>query len=1088
MATNQFPAVGIVVKVDGTNVFEKAMASVSKSLDNFQKQTDAAAKTSSTTGKALDKLGVSVSGLRDKFLSMGGVSGNVAAALSEITASAGLVALGIAAAVAAVAGFIALGTRGAALRGIAEGFDRLTASIGILSTELLTDLRRAAAGTISDFDLIRTANQALLGATGQFAQQFGKALPRLLEIARASARATGQDVNYLYDSIVLGIKRASPRILDNLGIIINEQEAYRVYAESIGKAVTALSDQDKQIAVLNATLQSGQTALDAASASQETAAEKLSRAGATISNILDKLGVLVQPLFEGILDAVNNVLSTISDAISTVGPYILALFSFIGDALRPIIQFIHDLLAPIFDPIFTAIGNAIRIFRDPELARVAFRGAARMIGSFASGILEAANRYVFPAILFIARGIADLLMGSSPPPEGPLSTIDQGGKSLMLAWLEGIVGVSLDPVKQVAAEVSAALGAIGTLSLPQVQARLARLDAALLPFQQRLAIVKSQFDALREPAEAALGAIDRQMEKAVLALATGDEQAAITVRALDAQRQAITDALDAQQGMVDAAQLQLSLAQAQQAHERTLLEIRQKMLGTVQKTVEAATGKKKAKKGAGAGEKPKAIAGGGAPTPPGGITPVAPLPGGSEGVLDLLGIGEGAISDAGDVLQSGFLEGLNASGQLKLAQENLAAISQETGRIGTGFQARFGPLLDFFDPSQPNSLSARLHNWIGGITDPARERSIPWFFNVQLPHSLAEARANLESGLQPVIDFFDPANPSSLPARLADAVDSIVNPAREGSIPYFFNVTLPQGFEDLRTLLFTGPDAPFRGLFEFFLGTDAGSVYDMIWGPMGLNMTFSQIPTLLVNAVDGIADWLFFNDNAPFRAVTDFLTGEGASQLGGILQVAADFFRAWKDEGLVSALQGLGVTIWANVAVPIISSFNTLLATIEGMLNNLKNTTANILDQYADIFNVVIAFTGTAAGVDMHQLAAGLRSGQVTLGRLSATPPAFVTGAAAGGVFGAGLMKVGERGSELMANATRTAVFPHEFVTAITRMTNVIEVLATAAPVYAPASAGNSGNSYDYSMVNNFHGVQDSREAIRRWRTLSAFR
>ncbi len=1087
MADN-FPPVGIKLVADGSNVFEKGMEAANKAVQKFQAQTETAAKSSSTTGKALDKLGVSVSGLRDRFLSMGGVSGNVAAALSEITASAGLVALGIAAAAAAIAGFVALGVRGAGLQDLATGFDHITASVGQLSTTMLTDLRKASGGVLSDFELIRLTNRALIGEFGDFGQMLGRSLPRLLEIARVQANATGQSVNDVFGSLLEGIKRAAPRMISQTGLIINATTAERAYAEALGKTVQQLTDDEKQQAILQAVLTQGQQVLDSFGNSVEGADEKLARAGATFSNILDRLALLVQPAFSALLDGVNSILTTVQNVFDTVGPYILAIFQNIGNALRPIVQFIHSILAPIFDPIFQAIGRVLRIFQDPELARAAFRGAARMFGAFANGILDAANKYIFPAIIQIATFIADFLMGLSPPPEGPLSTIDQGGKNLMLAWLEGIVGVSLDPVKQVAAEVSAALGAIGTLSLPQVQARLARLDAALLPFQQRLAIVKSQFDALREPAEAALGAIDRQMEKAVLALATGDEQAAITVRALDAQRQAITDALDAQQGMVDAAQLQLSLAQAQQAHERTLLEIRQKMLGTVQKTVEAATGKKKAKKGAGAGEKPKAIAGGGAPTPPGGITPVAPLPGGSEGVLDLLGIGEGAISDAGDVLQSGFLEGLNASGQLKLAQENLAAISQETGRIGTGFQARFGPLLDFFDPSQPNSLSARLHNWIGGITDPARERSIPWFFNVQLPHSLAEARANLESGLQPVIDFFDPANPSSLPARLADAVDSIVNPAREGSIPYFFNVTLPQGFEDLRTLLFTGPDAPFRGLFEFFLGTDAGSVYDMIWGPMGLNMTFSQIPTLLVNAVDGIADWLFFNDNAPFRAVTDFLTGEGASQLGGILQVAADFFRAWKDEGLVSALQGLGVTIWANVAVPIISSFNTLLATIEGMLNNLKNTTANILDQYADIFNVVIAFTGTAAGVDMHQLAAGLRSGQVTLGRLSATPPAFVTGAAAGGVFGAGLMKVGERGSELMANATRTAVFPHEFVTAITRMTNVIEVLATAAPVYAPASAGNSGNSYDYSMVNNFHGVQDSREAIRRWRTLSAFR
>src|SRR5690606_15353592 len=128
-----------------------------------------------------------------------------------------------------------------------------------------------------------------------------------------------------------------------------------------------------------------------------------------------------------------------------------------------------------------------------------------------------------------------------------------------------ITGVSLQPVEDVAAEVSASLGNIGKSSLSLVNRRLAELDKALLPFQNRLDIVKSRFDAIATPANLALDAIERQITDAEEALARGDQTAAETIRRLDEQRAAIQSNLDAQQRIVDNAQIQLSLAQAQQA-------------------------------------------------------------------------------------------------------------------------------------------------------------------------------------------------------------------------------------------------------------------------------------------------------------------------------------------------------------------------------------------------------------------------------------------------------------------------------------------------------------------------------------------
>lgn len=85
---------------------------------------------------------------------------------------------------------------------------------------LLNELREATKGTVSDLDLMRRAVSA---------NNFQIPLERLgtlLQFARTRARETGQDVDYLVNSIVLGIGQQSVKRIDNLGI-----SAHRVREE-----------------------------------------------------------------------------------------------------------------------------------------------------------------------------------------------------------------------------------------------------------------------------------------------------------------------------------------------------------------------------------------------------------------------------------------------------------------------------------------------------------------------------------------------------------------------------------------------------------------------------------------------------------------------------------------------------------------------------------------------------------------------------------------------------------------------------------------------------------------------------------------
>src|SRR3954471_20084539 len=67
-----------------------------------------------------------------------------------------------------------------------------------------------------------------------------------------------------------------------------------------------------------------------------------------------------------------------------------------------------------------------------------FGADADLIGEFANGILQGGVNAVQGAIDAVATVIASFLVGNSPPPAGPLSTIDQAGQTLMETYGAGM--------------------------------------------------------------------------------------------------------------------------------------------------------------------------------------------------------------------------------------------------------------------------------------------------------------------------------------------------------------------------------------------------------------------------------------------------------------------------------------------------------------------------------------------------------------------------------------------------------------------------------------------------------------------------
>ena len=104
----------------------------------------------------------------------------------------------------------------------------------------LEQLRRSTRGLVTDLELMKRAT-----AAGNFGIGIGE-MGNLLAFATRRAQETGQEVDYLVESIITGIGRKSPLILDNLGIsathLRSKLNGVSVEAASVGEVSRAVGE------------------------------------------------------------------------------------------------------------------------------------------------------------------------------------------------------------------------------------------------------------------------------------------------------------------------------------------------------------------------------------------------------------------------------------------------------------------------------------------------------------------------------------------------------------------------------------------------------------------------------------------------------------------------------------------------------------------------------------------------------------------------------------------------------------------------------------------------------------------------------
>lgn len=961
-------------------------------------------------------LGSLTAGAGSAASGLGALGGGAAAALGPVTVvAAAVTGLGIA--------FLNLGKYGASLTPTMQAFGNITGSVGS-STEALQSLREQTRGTISDFELMRLATASLQGTSAGFRAIVQEDLGTIIDFTSRVAQATGQSAEVVREKFILGLRRQSRLLLDDVGVIVDktsarfkelretmtDDAAYAALAiENLRKVGSELGAPNTVMENINAGFVFFRNTLDKMAVAIQPAFAPFTEAAATIREQFAYLVEVLFPPFVAGAQLVGTILSTAFTAAKTalslfMGPlallgealpYIAAVAQMAFEGINAAVSGVGRLISAVMTRVSSAIGEAtggIKVNID-QLAYDVGEGGGRIIGAFAAGLAKGGT-YVVKAVTKIAQIVADFLQGFSPPKVGPLSRIDEGGYNIAKAWADGFSKGFLKPVEQVAASVEARLGDIGAFTAAQVSTRLATLDTALQPFIDQLDIAKADLEAIAGFVDPALQAIERQRTSALEAFTEGGGNVN-ALRALDAQFEALDDYKDAQQGITDNAEIQLALMKAQQAQERALLAIQQRRLGVVSEAVggsDAAgiadkVAKEKEKTGSGSAAADAAAGGGFAP---------GELPDifNSEAVEKA----RQRITQVAAAGGKGFMAGIDDSG----ADQAIAALTAQAGEL----QTQLGRIRE---ANPIEKLKSKFEGLETILDDP-----------------LAAMKTQVSGAVIEILAMFTPLTTLNL-----SALGEIANAPLDALKTKFLETFGPEGT----------------------IGLTIGTLF----GEGGALSPTGMVATA-INGLFGPAGILSTSLNN-LGSVINILVGTITSTLSNFAST-----------GLTTALASLPETLTTAFVTPFVTAAQNALKSIDDIIPNeisfsLGSITLPVLSNPFGILPDLLTFDFGSATMDLpdnpFQSAAG------------------VTPRAKGGLA-SGLSWVGENGPELVDFKRPTNVFPADVSRAIMGMAE-----GRFMPM---AGGGDTNNTNSYSTTQNTTtiNVKGLREAIVLQRQLVA--
>jgi hypothetical protein len=224
--------------------------------------------------------------------------------LGKVGLIAGGALVGIGAGIGVAA--ISLAKSAAPIEGIKNAFEGLTSTMEGGSKKILDSLEDASYGMVKQSDLMASFNSAAQLVSKDFAERMPDAMKYLSKVSAA----TGQDMGFMIDSMVKGVGRLSPMILDNLGIQVSLEEATANAAAAFGIEAGALSKAQIQTGMMNVVMEKLQTNTADMPDVAGSASQAMGQFQAQIGNLKEEIGLRLLPVFTEVLNGLNNWISS----------------------------------------------------------------------------------------------------------------------------------------------------------------------------------------------------------------------------------------------------------------------------------------------------------------------------------------------------------------------------------------------------------------------------------------------------------------------------------------------------------------------------------------------------------------------------------------------------------------------------------------------------------------------------------------------------------------------------------------------------------------------------------------------------------
>lgn len=269
--------------------------------------------------------------------------------------------------------------KGAKFQQQTQALDALAGKYNTTADAIVKQIQRVSDGTASMEKAVVLASRGIsLGLKPDEVIAF-------TEIARAAAKATGRDFEFLFDSILTGTVRQSKLLLDNANIILTVGEANRRYAAAMGKTVDKLTDMEKRQAFTNEAIRQGQVIVKDMADVVSTNADSF----AIMNTVAANLQIILASMFADFVGG-TGVVNNLSSGIQKLTDFLSENRDIIIDATTAGVKFAKELsvIISFVEPLFRLLGKLLSIFAKIVGILKSVIGFFKTLGAIISGVVS----------------------------------------------------------------------------------------------------------------------------------------------------------------------------------------------------------------------------------------------------------------------------------------------------------------------------------------------------------------------------------------------------------------------------------------------------------------------------------------------------------------------------------------------------------------------------------------------------------------------------------------------------------------------------------------------------------------------------